>query len=120
MVDIAYIMSLTTAIDHQMKAMWATKKSTEFHKNLRVDLDKNQDNLERVKCMYDCFFAFAMVWSFGAPLDESKRDFNGYLRGQCRKLPFPESGSVYDYFYDPIENKWINWMEKVKPLDAGI
>lgn len=120
MVDIAYIMSLTTAIDHQMRAMWATKKSTEFHKNLRVDLDKNQDNLERVKCMYDCFFAFAMVWSFGAPLDESKRDFNGYLRGQCRKLPFPEGGSVYDYFYDPIENKWINWMEKVKPLDAGI
>lgn len=120
MVDIAYIMSLTTAIDYQMKAMYATKKSTEFHKNLRADIDKNAENLERVKCMYDCFFAFAMIWSFGAPLDEAKRDFNGYLRSACRKLPFPEGGSVYDYYYDPIENRWGNWMEKVKPLDPAL
>jgi dynein heavy chain, axonemal len=120
MVNLAYIMSLTTAIDHQMRSMYANKKSTEFHKNLRLDIEKNPDNLDRVKCMYECFFAYAMIWSFGAPLDESKRDFNGYLRGQCRKLPFPEGGSVYDYYYDPIENKWCNWMEKVKPLDAAV
>jgi hypothetical protein len=34
--------------------------------------------------MYDSFFAFAMIWSFGAALDESKRDFSNYLRGMCR------------------------------------
>jgi len=70
--------------------------------------------------MYDCFFAFAMIWSFGACLDESKRDFNGYLRATCSKLKFPETGSVYDYFFDPIENKWCNWMDQVKPFNADI
>jgi len=117
MVDIAYIMSLTTVVDYQMKAMSATKKSIEFHKQLRADLDKNPDNMDRIKQMYDCFFAFGMCWSFGCALDEAKRDFNGYLRGQCRKLPFPEAGTVFDYFFDPLENRWVHWMERVKPFD---
>jgi len=117
MVDIAYIMSLTTVIDYQMKQMTATKKTAEFHKNLRADIDKNPLTVDRVKEMYDCFFAFAMIWSFGAPLDEAKRDFNGYLRTQCRKLIIPEGGSVYDFFYDPLEHRWVHWMDKVKAFD---
>lgn len=97
--------------------MNATKQSTEFFRNLRSEAEKKTEVVERIKEMYDCFFAFAMIWSFGACLDESKREFNGYLRSTCTKLKFPEAGSVYDYFYDPIENKWIHWMEKVKPFD---
>lgn len=67
--------------------------------------------------MYDCFYAFAMIWSFGGGLDESKRDFSNSLRGACSKLKFPEGGMVYDYYYDPIEHKWIHWLEKVKAFD---
>jgi Cdc6-like AAA superfamily ATPase len=117
MVDIAYVMSLTTVVDHQMKEMWATKKSSEFHRNLRAEAKENADVLARLKVMYDCFFAFGMIWSFGASLDDSKRDFNGYLRGACRANPFPEGGMVYDYYYDAIENKWVHWMDRVKPFD---
>jgi len=94
--------------------MNSTKQSIEFFKNLRAEAEKKADIIERIKEMYECFFCFAMIWSYGACLDESKREFNGYLRSTCTKLKFPEAGTVFDYFYDPIEHKWIHWMEKVK------
>jgi dynein heavy chain len=75
--------------------------------------------MTRIKDMYDCFYAFAMIWGFGGCLDESKREFNGYLRGACNQLKFPEGGTVYDYFYDPVDHKWVHWLEKVKPFDTG-
>lgn len=120
MVDLAYIESLCTIIDHQMKEMNKTKASAEYFRNLRAEAEKKTEVVERIKEMYDCFFAFAMVWSFGACLDENKREFNGYLRSMCTKLKFPEAGTVYDYFYDPIENKWIHWIERVKSFNPDL
>jgi len=90
-----------------MKQMTINKASTEFFKNLRLEAEKNADAVERIKQMYDCFFAFGMIWSFGGALDEAKREFNGYLRGACSKLKFPEGGAVFDYYFDPIENAWL-------------
>lgn len=100
-----------------MKNMNATKQSSEFHRKLREESLTNADAVSRIKQMYDCFFAFAMIWSFGAALDESKRDFNGYMRSTCRLLTFPEGGTVYDYFFDPVQSKWIHWLDRVKPFD---
>jgi hypothetical protein len=114
MVEIAWVESLVCIIDYQMKQMTATKASSEYFRELRKEAEKNTESLDKIKFIYDCFFAFAMIWSFGGCIDESKRDFNGYLRASCSKIKFPEAGSVYDYYFDPIEMKWVNWMEKVK------
>ena len=118
MVDIACIESLVCLIDYQMKQLSANKHNKAFFDQLRADAEKNADSMERVKNMYDCFYAFAMIWGFGGCLDESKREFNGYLRGAA-KIKFPEGGTVYDFYYDPLEHKWIHWLEQVKPFDAG-
>jgi len=119
MVDIACVESLVCIIDYQMKQLTVNKNAKAFFENIRAEAEKNADSMERLKNMFDCFYAFAMIWAFGGCLDESKREFNGYLRGACSKLKFPEGGSVYDYFYEPVEHKWIHWLEKVKPFDAG-
>lgn len=80
MVTIAWIESLVCIIDYQMRQMTVTKQNAEFFRELRKEAEKSSDVMDRIKQMYDCFFAFAMIWSFGSCLDESKRDFNGYLR----------------------------------------
>jgi dynein heavy chain len=117
MVEIAWVESLVCIIDYQMKQQTATKASAEYFRELKKDAEKTADALEKIKYIYDCYFAFAMIWSFGGCIDESKRDFNGYLRASCSKIKFPEGGSVYDYYFDPIDMKWCNWMDKVKAFN---
>ena len=68
--------------------------------------------------MYEAFFIFATMWSYGGSVGGGQDDnevlnkFNGIFRSLV-KIKFPEGGLVYDYFYSVEENKWVNWVDKV-------
>ena len=65
---------------------------------------KNDD----IKIIYEAFFIFAFMWSFGAAVDEGKFSFSGMLKSRA-KVKFPEQGQCYDYWYDPLKMDWIYW-----------
>lgn len=66
-------------------------------KRYREDAEGYQ---EKIKTIYEGFFAFAFMWSFGATLSEDRITFNGQLRSMT-KVKFPEGGMCFDYFFSP-------------------
>ena len=58
------------------------------------------------------WFAFCIVWSIGASLDESgRKKFNEAVR-EIEPI-FPPVGSVYDYFVDPAAKDFKPWSDKL-------
>ena len=70
------------------------------------------------KSIYNIYF-FCTVWSIGITSKEDGREkFNEYLRNFMQNnLPendvgrvlFPESGTVYDYYFDYENDEWKSW-----------
>lgn len=109
MVDISYIQSLTTIVDALYHDFHTRKDTVELYKNLKAEQKEDE-----IKNIYDCFFLFAMMWSFGAAVVQDNRvAFNSAMRGFAKNVKFPDSGHCYDYFFDPIEGKWVEWNIKV-------
>lgn len=67
-----------------------------------------------LRMTYEAFFIFAGMWAiggcFGGGQDDEKdmKDFNSIWKG-ASKIKFPEQGNCYDYYWDPVELKWIHW-----------
>ncbi len=74
---------------------------------------------EAIKVIYEGFFVFAMIWSFGGPLTDSKISYNGLLRALASRVKFPDGNLIYDYFFDVLKGTWSLWSEKVKPFDPN-
>jgi dynein heavy chain len=74
---------------------------------------------DAIKVIYEGFFVFAMIWSFGGPLTDSKISYNGILRGLANRVKFPEAGQIYDYYFDVLKGTWSLWSEKVTPYNPG-
>lgn len=55
-----------------------------YIKGLKAE-GKNDD----IKVIYEAFFVFAFMWSFGAAVDEGKIQFSGALKSRT-KVKFPE------------------------------
>ncbi|GMH70086.1 hypothetical protein TrRE_jg13191 [Triparma retinervis] len=65
-------------------------------------------------------FFFALVWSVGCTVDDQGRVvFDGWIRSEMTANSsiacFPNDHLVYDYTFDRDNNKWIGWMDTVKP-----
>ena len=75
----------------------------------------------------ECFFLTALYWSLGACLiEESRVKFDTYVKKLASLTEVSGEGSVagpgeipihhstlYEYFYDAAEAKWIPWVMKV-------
>ena len=75
----------------------------------------------------ECFFLTALYWSLGACLvEESRIKFDNYVKKLANLTEVPGEGSVagpgeipvhqstlYEYFYDASEAKWVPWVMKV-------
>lgn len=48
---------------------------------------KNDD----IKIIYEAFFVYAFMWSFGAAVDEGKISFSSMMKSRS-KVKFPEQG----------------------------
>jgi dynein heavy chain len=113
--EMGMIISLTTIIDYLYDDLFINKETSEYLKKLKEEgLELYAD---AVKVIYEGFFIFGMIWSFGGPLTDAKISFNGVLRGMAGRVKFPDGGLVYDYFFDVLKGTWGLWSEKVKPFN---
>jgi len=78
------IQSLTCIIDRLNDALHKEKKQYDHLKKL-----KEEDKVDDIKAIFEGFFVFALMWSFGASLDEDKLSFSNTLKGMS-KIKFPE------------------------------
>jgi dynein heavy chain len=69
---------------------------------------KESQREDDIKMIYEAYFVFAVMWSFGGCLAEDKFSFSNNIRS-ISKIKFPEGGQVFDYFFDPIQLSWIHW-----------
>eukprot|EP00898_Chlorokybus_atmophyticus_P003269 jgi/Chlat1/3943/Chrsp26S04196 len=67
-------------------------------------------------------FLFALVWAYGGPLHASQRHHFDHVLRTClardehnspaSEAGFPAEGTVFDYVYDNITQRWRRWMDK--------
>ena len=112
--DMGSFQSLTCIIDYQYDQLFETKENQELIKRLKEVPDEYQ---EKMKIIYEGFFCFAFMWSFGATLSEDRIAFNGQVRAMT-KVKFPEGGMVFDYFFSPATLQFEPWSDKVVPFVA--
>lgn len=115
-VDMSYIQTLTCIIDalyaNMCPDLGGRKDYCEQIKRLKED--GREDDIKNI---YEAYFIFAVMWSFGASLTEDKISFNNILKSQA-KVKFPEAGQCYDYYFDPLQLQWINWTILVKKYEV--
>jgi dynein heavy chain len=109
--DMAQISSLTTIIDKLYEDLHTNKAQYDHLKKLREEGKEDE-----IKNIYDGFFIFAAMWSYGASLDEDKLSFSSSFKA-VSKIKFPDNGQCFDYFFNPIEGTWQHWENSVPPMD---
>jgi len=113
--EMQMITSLTTIIDYLYDDLFINKETVEYIKRLKEEGQTQYE--EAVKIIYEGFFVFGMIWSFGGPLVDAKISYNGVLRGMAGRVKFPDGALVYDYFFDVLKGQWALWSERVKPYN---
>jgi dynein heavy chain len=73
------------------------------------------------KDVYEAYFVFAAIWAFGGALQENEKktakiQFDKWWRNAWKTVKFPEEGTVFDYYYNPKQGKFISWKEKIQPF----
>ena len=69
-----------------------------------------------------CTFVHSLVWSLGGLLDrESKVKFNAWIRQTADTgilgpgwVPYPRSGTVFEYYFDLLDAAWKGWSENLR------
>lgn len=113
-VTIAYIQTLCCIIDALYGEFHERKDYVQLYKNLM-----NEGDEETIKRIYEAFFIYAFMWSFGAACDESKISFSNMLKSKA-KVKFPDNGQCYDYYFDPHKNDWVHWEETVPKYEPQL
>jgi hypothetical protein len=82
------VQSLTTLVDKQYEELSSNKVTNDHLKKL-----KEEQQIDRIKEIYEAFFVFATIWSYGASLDEDKNSFSNQMKSLVNgNLKFPENG----------------------------
>lgn len=82
----AYVQTLTCIVDSLYTDLYSRK---EYHDHVKAL--KAEGKEEEIKTIYEAFFIFAVMWSYGASLSEDKISFNNILKSVSR-VKFPEQG----------------------------
>jgi dynein heavy chain len=109
-VVIAYIQTLCTIIDALYYELYNRKDLIVYMKSLQAE--RNED----IKDIYDAYFIYAFMWSFGASLSDGRISFSSTLKSKA-KIKFPDQGQCYDYWYDPLKLDWQPWQDSVESYE---
>jgi dynein heavy chain len=112
--DMGCFQSLTCIVDYQYNQLFENKENQELLKRLKEVPEEYQD---KMKIIYEGFFCFSFMWSFGATLSEDRIAFNGQIRAMT-KVKFPEGGMIFDYYFSPATLQFEPWAESVQPFVA--
>ncbi|XP_063285477.1 dynein axonemal heavy chain 11-like [Pelobates fuscus] len=74
--------------------------------------------------LYEVYFVFACVWSFGGALFQDqlidyRLEFSRWWNKEMRTIKFPSHGTVFDYFIDPDTKKFTPWTERIPHFDMA-
>jgi len=77
---------------------------------------------KRMETQLEGVFIFAFIWSMCATVDaRGRKVFDRWLRAflnvQGSTYPIPDAGSIYDYCFDRVLDKWVPWMDTVPPYE---
>ncbi|XP_072275197.1 dynein axonemal heavy chain 11-like [Pyxicephalus adspersus] len=72
--------------------------------------------------LYETYFVFACVWSFGGALFQDqlldyRLEFSRWWNKEMRTIKFPSSGTVFDYFIDPETKKFTPWTDRIPEFE---
>ncbi|KAG8432457.1 hypothetical protein GDO86_016919 [Hymenochirus boettgeri] len=72
--------------------------------------------------LYEFYFVFACVWSFGGALFQDqlidyRLEFSRWWNKEMRTIKFPSYGTVFDYYIDPDSKKFTPWLERVPEFE---
>ena len=73
--------------------------------------------------LYELYFVFAAVWAFGGACDDmgdNRQKFNAMWRSEWRTVVFPQQGTVFDYYVDPVKKKLSPWSEITPQFEYDI
>jgi len=112
-VTIAYIKTMCCIVDALYEELYEKKEYIALMKGYKAEND--EDNIKKI---YEAFFIYAFMWSFGAACDDdSFISFSGMLKNKA-KVKFPDQGLCYDFYFDVMKNDWVHWEEKVPAYEA--
>ncbi|XP_020637559.3 dynein axonemal heavy chain 11 isoform X1 [Pogona vitticeps] len=68
--------------------------------------------------LYEIYFAFACVWSFGGALFQDQlsnyqAEFSRWWMKEMKSVKFPSHGTIFDYYLDPKTKKFLPWSDKI-------
>jgi len=74
------------------------------------------------KELYELYFVFAAVWSFGGSMFQDqlvdyRTEFSKWWVTEFKTIKFPSAGTVFDYHIDDETHKFIPWNEKVEKFE---
>ena len=72
--------------------------------------------------VYETWFVFALVWSFGSALfhdgaTDYKAEFSKWFTNEFKNMEFPQFATVFDVFVDPATQEFTSWAEKVPKFE---
>ena len=76
---------------------------------------------DEYKAALESMFAYAAVWGLGGSLSDNKNvkyssAFDRFWRETFTSEPtFPENGTIFDYFFDKSNCKYVHWKDKFLP-----
>jgi hypothetical protein len=59
--------------------------------------------------LYELYFAFATVLTFGGACNDQGRDYRVEFSQMWRSVTFPQQGTVFDYYVSPDKKKFLPW-----------
>eukprot|EP01022_Parablepharisma_sp_SALTPOND_P010884 TRINITY_DN144_c0_g3_i1.p1 TRINITY_DN144_c0_g3~~TRINITY_DN144_c0_g3_i1.p1 ORF type:complete len:4665 (-),score=723.90 TRINITY_DN144_c0_g3_i1:29991-43985(-) len=91
------------------------KERKEKEKKLKEDyfeVLRKSSREDEAKAILESFFIYAMMWAIGGALTEDRRAFSQLIK-RLSKIRFPETGSCFDYYFDPDKCEWVHWNTQV-------
>ncbi|GMH57655.1 hypothetical protein TL16_g02438 [Triparma laevis f. inornata] len=78
---------------------------------------KNKDSIEKI-------FLYCAMWSFGGMMsadrsNDAKKKFSNMWKGVFKAIKYPDSGTVFDFFVDPVTAAVTPWADKVESFSVG-
>lgn len=89
-----------------------TKLMDAFMKNEKAIAIDAPEKTELYWALLEKWWCFALIWSFGATVNEDGRKVIDYFMRDIESM-FPHSNTVYDYYINTEKNEWSSWEDKI-------
>ncbi|XP_078510049.1 dynein axonemal heavy chain 17 isoform X2 [Lissotriton helveticus] len=88
-------------------------------------LTPNSTPPDSPKELYELYFVFASLWAFGGAMFQDqlidyRLEFSRWWINEFKAIKFPSQGTVFDYYIDTENKKFMPWTEKIPQFELDI